>query len=83
MYKVSFCFSSSPKELGKSTLAEAKFPLQKQAKPVDHHPYRLNPRAQEVIDKCVESMESDGDHPCVLSQKLTDHRVSVSITGIL
>ena len=53
-------FSSSPKELSKGTIAEAKFPLQKQAKPVDHHPYRTNPRAQEVIDKSVESMESDG-----------------------
>ena len=38
-------FSLSPKELGKCTTAEAEFPLQKQAKPVDHHPYRTNPRA--------------------------------------
>ena len=55
-------FSISPKELVKCTInsAEAEFPLQKHAKPVDHHPYRTNPRAQEVIDKCVESVESDG-----------------------
>ena len=39
---------------------EAEFPLQKLAKPVDHHPYRPNPRAQEMFDKFVESMESDG-----------------------
>ena len=53
-------FSSSPKELSKRTIAEAKFSLQKQAKPGDRHPYRTNPRAPEVIDKSVESMESDG-----------------------
>ena len=53
-------FSSSPKELSKRAIAKANVPSQKQAKPVDHHPYRANPRAQEVIDKCVESMESDG-----------------------
>ena len=34
--------------------------LQKNSKPVDHHPYRTNPRAQEVIDKCVENMEYVG-----------------------
>ena len=60
MYKVSLWFSLSPKELGKCTIAKAKFPLQEQAKPVDHHPYRTNPREQEVVDKYVESMESDG-----------------------
>ena len=27
---------------------------------MDHHPYRTNPKAQEVIDKCVESTESNG-----------------------
>ena len=53
-------FTLSPKELGKCTIAEAEFPVQKQAKPVDHHPYKTNPRAQKVIHKCVESMESDG-----------------------
>ena len=54
-------FSLAPKELGKCTIAEeAEFPLQKNTKPVDHHPYRMTPKAQEVIDKCVESTESDG-----------------------
>ena len=53
-------FSSSQKELGKYTIAEAEVPLQKQTKAVDHHPYRMNPKAQEVIDMCVERMESDG-----------------------
>ena len=53
-------FSLTPKELGKCTIVEAEFSLQKHTKPVDHHPYRTNPRAHEVIDKCVESMESDG-----------------------
>ena len=78
-------------ELGKCTITEAKISLQKHAKPVDHYPYKTssNPRVQEVIDKCVESMDSEGiienaqahgDHPCVLLQKLMDHRVSVSIT---
>ena len=52
-------FSVSPEELGKCTITEAEFPLQKQAKPVDHHPYKTNLRAKEVIDECVESMESD------------------------
>ena len=49
-----------PEKLGKCTITEAKFPLQKQAKPVDHHPYRTNPRAQEVNCKYNESTESDG-----------------------
>ena len=53
-------FLLSPKELGKCIIAGAEFPLQKQAKPDDHHRYRTNPSAQEVIDKCVESKESDG-----------------------
>ena len=53
-------FSLTPKELGRCAIAKAEFPLQKNTKPVDHHPYRTNPRAQEVIDKCVESMELDG-----------------------
>ena len=47
-------FSLNQKELGKCTIAEAEFPLQKDTKPVDRHPYRTNPRAQEVIDKCVD-----------------------------
>ena len=50
-------FSLNQKELGKCTIAEAEFPLQKDTKPVDRHPYRTNSRAQEVIDKCVDDME--------------------------
>ena len=42
------------------TIGEAEFPLQENTKPVDRHLYRTNPRAQEVIDKCVENMESVG-----------------------
>ena len=41
-------------------IAKAEFPLQKNTKPGEHHPCRTNPRAQEVVDKCVENMESDG-----------------------
>ena len=41
-------------------MTEAEFPLQKNTKPVDRHRYWANPRAQEVIDKCVENMESVG-----------------------
>ena len=52
--------SLNQEELGRCTIAEAEFPLQKNTKPVDRHPYRTNPRAQEVIDKCVEDMESIG-----------------------
>ena len=53
-------FSLAQEELGRCTVAEAEFPLQKNTKPVDRHLYRTNPRAQEVIDKCVENMESVG-----------------------
>ena len=54
------CFSLFPGELGNCTTAEARFLLQPQAKQVDHHSYKTNPKAQEVIDKCVESIEPDG-----------------------
>ena len=50
-------FSLNQKELGKCTIAEAEFPLQKDTKPVDRHPYRTNPRAQKVFDKCVDDMQ--------------------------
>ena len=50
-------FSLNQKELGKCTIAEAEFPLQKDTKPVDRHSYRTNPRTQKVIDKCVDDME--------------------------
>ena len=51
-------FSLNKKELGKCTIAEAQFSLQKDTKPVDRHPYRTNPRAQKVIDKCVDDMQA-------------------------
>ena len=57
---VSTSFSLNQEELGRCTIAEAELPLQKNTKPVARHPYRTNPRAQEVIDKCVENMESVG-----------------------
>ena len=53
-------FSLTQEELGRCTIAEAEFPLQKNTKPVDRHPYRTNPKAQEVIDKYVENMDSVG-----------------------
>ena len=51
-------FSLNQEELERCSIAEAEFPLQKNTKPVNRHPFRTNPRAQEVIDKCVENMES-------------------------
>ena len=48
------------KELGKSTIPEAELSLQAHAKPVDNRPCRIDPRAQEVIDKCVDCMEFGG-----------------------
>ena len=53
-------FPLSPKALGKCTLVEAKFLLQRQDKPVDQDRFRTNPRAQEVFDKYIKSIESDG-----------------------
>ena len=40
--------------------SQADFPLEPGTKPVDRAPYRANPRAQEVIDKCVDQLEKDG-----------------------
>ena len=54
-------FSLTQVELGRCTIAEEEFPLQKNTKPVDRDPYRANPRAQEVIDKRVENMISVGN----------------------
>ena len=53
-------FSSTHDELGRCTIGEAEFPLQKNTKPVDRYPYRTNLRAQEVIDKCADKIESAG-----------------------
>ena len=52
--------SLTQEELEICTIVEAEYPSQKNTKLVDRHPYRTNPRAQEVIDKCVENMESVG-----------------------
>ena len=71
-------FSLTQNELGRCTTTEVEFSLQKNTKPVDRHPYRANPRAQEVIDKYVESMGSGGivekspsaweSHVCVVAK---------------
>ena len=53
-------FSPNQQELGKCTIAEAEFPLQNDTKPVDRHSYRTNPRAQKVIDSCVDDMQATG-----------------------
>ena len=52
--------------------------MQKNTKPVDRHPYRTNPRAQqEVIDKCVENMESAG----IVEKKLSEWGSPVCIVA--
>ena len=61
-------FSLNQDELGRCTIAETEFPLQKNTKPVDRHPYRTNPRAQEVIGKSVDDMESAG----IIEKKLSE-----------
>ena len=53
-------FSLTHEELGRCTIAGAEFPLHKNTKPLDRHPYKTNPRVQEVIDKCVDNMKSVG-----------------------
>ena len=53
-------FSLNQEGLEICTTAEAEFPLHKNSKPVDRNSYRTNPRAQEVIDKCVEDIQSVG-----------------------
>ena len=70
-------FSLNQEELGTCTIAEAEFPLQKNTKPVDRHPYRTNPRAQEVIDKCVDNMESAG----IVDKKLSEWGSPVNIVA--
>lgn len=49
-------FSLSMAELGRCTIAEATFPVPPGTRPVDRPPYRPNPRASAVIDKCVQDM---------------------------
>ena len=59
-YRSVFLLLIVPKELESCTTAEAELSIQKNTKPVDRPPYRTNLIAQEVINKCVESMESVG-----------------------
>ena len=70
-------FSLNQDELGRCTITEAESPLQKNTKPVDRHPYRTNPRAQEVIDKCVDDMESAG----IIDKKLSEWGSPVCIVA--
>ena len=49
-------FALSMSELGRCTNAEATFPLPPKTCPIDRAPYRANPRAKAVIDKCVHDM---------------------------
>ena len=53
-------FSLNRSELGKCTTHEATFPLPPNTKPVSRRPYRANPRAEAVINKCVKDMLTDG-----------------------
>ena len=70
-------FSLNQDELGRCTITEAESPFQKSTKPVDRHPYRTNPRAQEVIDKCVDDMESAG----IIEKKLSEWGSPVCIVA--
>ena len=65
-------------ELGCCTNAEATFPLPPDTRPIDRAPYRANPRAKAVIDKCVhdtlewdiiEERPSPWGSPCTLVAK--------------
>ena len=85
-------FSLNQKELGKCTLAEDEFPLQKDTKPVDRHPYRTNPRALKVIDKCfddmqeidiIEKRQSQGGRQCASLQKPMVHHAFAWTTELL
>ena len=70
-------FSSNQEGLGRCTITEAEFPLQKNTKPVDRHPYRTSSRAQEVIDKYVKNMESVG----IVEKKLSEYGSPVCIVA--
>ena len=61
-------FSLTQEELGRCTIAEAEF---------DRHPYRTNPTAQKVIDKCVENMELVG----IVKKKPSEWGSSVCIVA--
>ena len=89
-------FALSMSELGRCTNADATFPLPSDTRPIDRGPYRANPRAKAVIDKCVHDMlEWDclngtssknvlarGVARVLLSQGRTDALVSVLIVVI-
>ena len=71
-------FALSMSELGRCTNAKATFPLPPDIRPIDRPPYRANPRAKAVIDKCVrdklgwgiiEERPSPWDSPCTLVAK--------------
>ena len=49
-------FALSTSELGRCTNAKATFPLPPDTRPIGRAPYRANPRAKAVIDKCVHDM---------------------------
>ena len=70
-------FSPNQNELGKCTIAEAEFPLQTNTKPVDRHPHRTHPRAQEVIGKCFHEMEATG----IIEKKLSEWGSPVCIVA--
>ena len=53
-------FSLNQEELEDVQSLKQNSHYRKNTKPLDRHPYRTNPRAQEVIDKCVQNMESVG-----------------------
>ena len=61
--------------MGSCTIAEAE--LQKNIKPVDCHPYGTHPRVQEMIEKCVESMES----VCMIEKKPSEWGPPVCIVA--
>lgn len=52
-------FSSNRSELGECPTSQPTFPLPADTKPVNRRPYRANPRAEAVINKCVPDMLDD------------------------
>ena len=70
-------FSLNQDELGRCTITGAEFSSQKNTKPVDRHPYRTNPKPQEVVDKCVDDMESAG----IIEKKLSEWGLPVCIVA--
>ena len=63
--------------MGRCTIAEAELPLQKNTKPMDRHPYRANPRAQKVIDKCIENLQPAG----IVEKKLSKWNPPVCVVA--